>query len=450
VVAVLVLGIAPVASGRDETPRWSATRVLGQVSYFAAGQGSQLVGDAEGDVALAWQSSNGLRIARARHGGPLGPARLISRHIDSEPFMAIDRRGNVIVAWSYSDHTVSIPGYMDEVACCDHVRVAMLRAGSSHVTFADLTRPLESASVRSVALAEDGSTVAVAYEAEPESAAVEERQETRLFASMGSFSRPFRHRVPIGNTTLFSLRDVVGGVALVTGEANGDDGYLHETVISAGGRRLRARQVPGSFASWRSRENPVGQDAVGDLAMLVEENVPGGIASDFATLPRRGGSLHSQLLAFEGTSGPFGAFSSPAIAVAPSGKVLASWGGYRAGSGYSLVVAAGSVTDGRLRRIAKLVAVGSELDYRDSVDAIDSAGAGVIVVDQAVSNSGFLEGEPLIAVFHSPSGRLSSSVQIGRVEGAARTAVVIDKHGRGVVAWQDGEGRLLTRRFQAP
>ena len=455
-VSGLALAAAPAASGRSQEPQWSAQKVLGEVRDFAAGQGSrsQLVGDAKGDVALAWLSSDGLRLTRSSHGGPLGPGRLISRHIDSAPFMAIDGRGDVVVAWSYSDHTVSIPGYMDEVECCDHVRVAMLRAGSKHVTFTDLTRPLESASVRSVALTSDGSTVAVAYEAEPESVAVENGQETRLFVSVGSFSRSFRHKVSIGNTMLFSLRAVAHSMSLVTGGLDGGaGGYLRETVVSAAGRMSEVRRVTGSFASFRSRENPEGEDTAGDLATLVEENAPDGITYDLATLSGRHATLRSQLLAFEGTDASRSIFDSPAIAVAPSGRMLASWEGYAVGDRNSLVIAAGSVGDGRLRTVGKLLSAGSEGAYRGSVDAVDSAGVGVVVAEQGAPSSRYQQGGPLVAVFFGPRGRISSLVPIGRVEDIATwsgLSAVIDKHGHGIVAWQDGSGQLLTRRFRAP
>jgi hypothetical protein len=435
-----------VTTARAEPGTWSAPQTLGQLGYLGAGRGSPLVGDEAGDSAVVWTSpTSELRVARARAGHVFGAGRLLSRKSGAGgPMIAMDQRGDVIVAWEYNDRSVAIPTFMELSYCCDHVVVATLPAGSARVRYQDLSSRGRSLHLSSVALAADGSSDAVAYESEPISSIGTGRGTHELLARVGRVGRAFGRGVALGSRDVFSLHASAGRASLLLGTAGEGPEPLHEAVVTATGRRTPLRVVHG-LTRVRASDEPEGYDAHGDQAMLVVLGAPNAINYGFATR-RPGGPFRVQRLASEHQEGPWGGFGSPALAVSSSGRVLATWTSHE-----TLIVAGARLPDGRLGR-ETLGPVFPGLGEAESAAAIDSQGQGVIVAKQSDPAAAYQEGEPLLAVFRSPRGRLYPPALVGRVdvENATRPAVVIDARGRGVAVWQSGRNQLEARRFRVP
>lgn len=450
----LALGITPAATARGDSSAWSAPQVLGAANYFGPDRGTggpQLVSDESGDRAVAWTSPGGLRVALAHRGGPFGPSRVIASSVDEGPIVAIDERGDVAVAWDFNDHSHAIPADMEVLYCCDHVGAATLAAGARRFRYQDLATPRRSLHVRSLAIAANGSTVAVSYESEPLAALGTDQRPHELFARVGRFGHLLGRGVALGaELDVFSMRASPGQASLLMGITGREDADLREAVVTEPGRRTAHRRIRG-LAGFRSSVQPEGYDAQGEFALLAEVNIPGGIAYDFA-IRHASGPFRVQRLATTLTSEEREPIRSPAMAVSATGTVLATWTG--PGIPSLLTVASGQLHSGRLKRWATLNPVFPGPGYDESADAINPRGQGVIVADQDDPTARFQEGGPLLALFRSPSGRLSPPVLIGRIEDVAYNeltpAVVIDAQGRGVAVWQNGRYELIARRFRSP
>ncbi len=455
----LVLGIAPAAMARTDSGAWSAPQVLGAANYFGPDRGTggpQLVSNASGDRAVAW-IGQGLRVALARDGGPFGPSRVIASSVQAGPIVAIDERGDVAVAWDFNDHShaVPIPAENETRYCCEHVVVATLAAGARRFRYQDLATPQRSLHLRSLAIAANGSTVAVSYASEPLATIAGNGTAYELFARVGRLERPLGRGVALGaELEVFSMRATPGQASLLMGVTGSQVAGLREVVVTRRGRRTAEHGVRG-LVGFRSSTEPEGYDARGDFALLAEVNVPSGIAYDYATR-RPGGPFRVQRLATGLISEEREPIRGPSLAVSTTGRVLATWIGAAEASTLTstLIVAAGRLPGDRLQHRTTLSQVFPGLGFGVTTDAINARGQGVIVADQNDPTARFQEGGPLLALFRSPTARLSPLRSIGRIEDVASSdeapAVVIDAHGEGVAVWRNGRGELIARRFQSP
>ncbi|HEX4484055.1 MAG TPA: hypothetical protein VH081_09735 [Solirubrobacteraceae bacterium] len=450
----LVLGIPAAANARAASGTWSAPQNLGGESYFDPGSSTapDLVSNAAGDEALVWTSPAGLRLSIARRGGPFAPSRPVASGEPGDSIVAIDDRGDVAVAWSLNDHsiTIPVPGDFDYAEyCCEHLVVATLAAGAHRFRYQQMTTPRRSLQPSSLALAANGSTLAVLYYDSPP---VNSARPRELFARLGRFGHRLGRAVVLGSElNVFSMRASTGHASLLLDSAVEGDG-LRDALVTQGARLAAERRVPGFFG-YPLEGQSEGYDARGDFAMLASASIPTGIAWNFGTR-RAGGRFRVQRLASDKSLSESERILNPAIAVSAGGETLASWIGPGLGTEvpHSLIVASARLPRGRLVQQAKIVPTPFGLGYRTTAAAIDDRGQGVIVADQADPAAAYQEGGPLVALFRSPAGRLSQPALIGRIEDVAQSqapAVVIDAHGRGVAVWQDGRGELLARRFRS-
>lgn len=398
----LVLGVTPSAMARVDSGAWFAPQILGIANYFGPDRGTsgpQLVSDASGDRAVAWSSPTGLRVALARRGGPFGPSRLIASRVEAGPIVAIDERGEVAVAWGFNDHSHAIPVPADTETryCCDRLVVATLAAGAHRFRYQDLATPQGSLHLRSLAIATNGSTLAVSYDSEPLAAIATDPGAHELFARVGRLGQPLGGGVALGaELEVFSMHSSPGHASLLIGATGGEEAGLLEAVVTEPGHRTVEHHISG-LVGFRSSTESEGYDAYGDFALLAEVNLSDGVAYDFATR-LSAGAFRVQRLVTDLKSEGHEPFRSPAMAVSANGAVLATW----TGPGIEpspLTVASGQLRRGRLRRWVTLNPPFPGPGYDESADAINTRGQGVIVADQNDPTVRFQEGGPLLAFF---------------------------------------------------
>lgn len=456
----------PDASAR-QTVRWSASQALGEVSYQLL-RGARLVSAPDGHMAVAW-NHNGVVLALAGPGKRFGhPLRLADRS-DSRPVVAIDARGEAIVAWDYSDNSVRPPREerSSGSSCCDHVRIAMVRPGGKVVSYQTVTPPGRSAEVEQVAISSDGSTVAVSYSSVSEMVARygswRIATTRRLVVRVASFGRRFSAAAAVGTGASSAMLRVHARRAYVIYSENGFP-EEQEAVVSRHGQ-LISRMLVGGVAVGVTRTSFVppartytveqlasGFDAKGDAILLIDEEQ---LSAEYEADRRH---LQTMIRGVDGrfwtdtfaTAGVYykEAFCTPSLSVAPSGLALAAWGA--ACEGQQISLAFGSI-DGRHRglRQTRGLALPTHADHLRAVTcALGPHDRGLIVIDMETPATRGLS--KVIAITRSGSGRLGIPHQVSSELGEfdAEPQVVIDAHGRGVVIWLDQSSDLMATWFK--
>ena len=104
---------------------WSRA-ALGASAPDQTGDAS-VVGNSRGDTAVTWPGKNGIQLAIARAGhGFRTPVRVPHSQDGIVPELAINGSGDVLVFWSYDDHTYRAPPYSRDDDCCFGVRLTVL------------------------------------------------------------------------------------------------------------------------------------------------------------------------------------------------------------------------------------------------------------------------------------------------------------------------------------
>lgn len=467
--AAAISGAALVASSAQAGVRWGPRQRLGSVGYYPTSY--QLAGNARGDEAIVWEEPDGaLKVARAHPGGTFGPGRLLSRRAYEEPAVAMNRRGDLIIAWDYSDNSyVPPPDSREGSRCCDHVRVAMLDRTGRIRARETLTPDGVTSDVAAVALADDGSTAAVLYRSSLPSRAsgLSESGVSHILLRVARFGKSFGRVVGFGYDGPESLRADSRGVTVVYGteagtEANPFEWFEREPELSvatmiearvpANGRRVtrrrlaRIRYEAGGISNEGVVDMQFNYDAHGDLAALFTLRLDS-VGLRLATL-RPGASLHARNVRSASKSPPLDrTFSAPAMAVAPSGRGIVTWSGYEHDQ---IGVALGKLPSDVFRLRAVLHPLPANRTLEAMSDAIDSDGQAAI----ALTASGtFGEGRSVVAVLRSAGGHFEKAKLLagyGLREGEAAPRVVIDSHGSGVVTWVGPSRSVFAQRFQAP
>jgi len=452
---------------------WAAPQTLGPTSQ--APGGPRLAGDSKGHAILVWQTpGDSLRYAIAPAGRGFGPSRRLSRSGgDASPVVTMDSRGDAIVAWTYNDRAVELEPESrgGGTACCDHVRVALIRADGTVRRSETLTPPDTSAKVISTAISEDGSAISVLY---TRASITHETGEAslapaRLLVASASSSGPFGRAVILGPpTTAESLPAVVRAqahqvsVIYCTFASPPPHSELptttfHESVLSLSGRSLHAmvlgRRGNAALAGSHGGLDP-SFDRRGELAVLMETAPE--LSEPRRRHPRRpelvvatiqpGSPLHSQAVRAIPRPVAGRSFYSPTLAVAPSGRALLAWS-----AGYEddrIGVATGRLPDASFRAAAVLKPLLPNRAVQSIALAVNDAGEAVLALVASGS-----EGQEthLAVITRTSSGSLAAPVNLakfGEYESFDEPQAVIDARGRGVVVWLGEGGLLQARRFQ--
>ena len=209
---------------------------------------------------------------------------------------------------------------------------------------------------------------------------------------------------------------------------------VRETRLSLGGRSL-TRTSRGAL-----RYEPfelglvLAADLHGDLTAVFDD-ASGSLR--FAASPRGGRGFTSARATRRSEL-----FSSgPVLALAPSGAALGVWAPL-SGRGLHLL-AQDAATGGFARPIAVKAPGGGFYSVAAAIDSRDEA----VIVGSTYAAA---YTDSLDALLRTPSGELDALVPItsdAAPNGAADQEVVIDDHGRGVVAWIGSHDAVVTRRF---
>ena len=461
--ALLACSLTALCASAGASVRWLGTQTLGRIGTYPL-SGATLAGVANGQRALAW-NQNGIRLALAQPGRRFGRPIRISEASDSKPVLAIDARGDLVVAWQYSDHSViPPPEERSSSDCCDHVRVAMVRPDGKVVSEQTLTPPGRFANVQAVAISKDGSTAAVSYTWLPAAAAlggygVVDPTPTQLGMRMASFGHRFGRPTNLGSWAYTALLQAFAGRTSIVYAALGAAAE-QEAVVSEKGSVISHRFIGGVLAGMTplpiyyrmlltlEREQAFGLDAEGDAAILAEEPSPPSRRTDRlqAMIRRRHGTFRTLTLAT--TPGElYGGHCSPALAVAPTGLTLAVWS---ACEGRSISVALGTIAvpGGTLKRVSGPTLPASE-QVNGLACALGPGRDGLVVADvnDAGARSWENRGSKMIVFERSSSGHFGPPQEIPTPRKVSffdeePAQIATDKRGLSVVVWRGSESRL--------
>jgi hypothetical protein len=426
------------ASAARETSRsgWSPLQVFGENAFGAA-----LAGNARGQAVVAWRAPDGVHVAQAKPGHRFGASQLIGELVAGRPWVAMNSRGEVAVAWSYKTGP----------HCCYRIRIIMLSATGHVVSRYTVAAAKTTAALQSLTIADDGLTV-VTYEATPESAlkvSGSPFDATHLIWQAGRFGSHLNRQFDLGvKTTLLSMSSRSGEtVGLYLDEGS----YTAVTEIRL---RLngRPRVVPFGEVDLPSSPTNFGEDAHGDhiLASVhseARENViavTAGRDGKFwsRTVSRRRGEAPKMLVGLE----------PPALAVSPSGRMLLSWSGASGFGGpqgrQGLWTTIGNVQGAHVQAPHFLALAALQHAVGSTVSTINSRGQGIVLA--STEHYGRSENQSRKSLFaylcltdgHFDKGTMlvSTHLPLGQPQ------VTIDEHGRGVVLWGVG-AQLVARRF---
>ena len=431
---------------------WSIQQHLGHVGQYPR-EGITLAGNAHGDAAIVWQASDGsLQLTLAKPGEPFGRARRISGSADGSPFIAMDRRGDVLIAWTSSDNSFVVPPNAREPGCCERVRTTMVRADGRILSHQTLTSHGTLGEVISVAVTPDGATAAVLYRSTPMRSvgSWQQADSASLALRVARFGARFGRRVGLGKDSVGSLRAGARDMAVVYGEPQKisselSEADMAESHISPTGRLLTTRYVGTlSYTEKGVGSMQFAYDARGDLAVLFTR---GQHRLVIATL-RANGLFHTHTIHTVPRPARGRTFYAPTESVAPSGLGIVTWsGGYSAdavGAAIGLLPSAAF----QLAAVLHPLPPGRAIDVMHN--AIDSRGQAAMIL---TGSGPYGEGHNVTAILRSASGHFSRPIVLadfGDLEVTSNPQVLLDEHGRGIAAWVGLRNRVIAQRIRAP
>ncbi len=473
-VLALMLGVLANSAQAQPLAGWSRPQVVQE--SLAQASAPVMVSDPRGDAAVIWVAGDGsLWIALAPAGQPFHSGEELSPDAGStngemtSHFIAMDSRGDVIVAWGSSEDAYPPE---DTAGCCTRVRAVMIAADGRILSRETLT-PLDTTAVAvSAAIAPDGSSVAVLYD----SATIEHVDgevyggPARLLLRSARLGRPFGPPAELGEhlgstccvspfVSDASVRVAAHRVSVVYGvhppecrtepcprvSRESQLTTMHESVLSLKGRVLYTRTLaplydPGGYEH--------AYDAHGDLAALWSFSETSGATTPVrelvaATLPA-GGPLEVSAIRTLQTEDRLGEFTS-ALAVAPSGREILSWWDESHNDGIAVATGKLPGSTPRLRADLSPLPPGSEVGPMQ--DAIDSRGQAAIVFQ---SQTGPYGRPKVMAILRASDGRFARPVNLAEYgePTLSEPEVAIGADGRGVVTWLGQFHALMARRFR--
>jgi hypothetical protein len=168
VAATLLAGAVASPAVATASSGWSRPLRLAGHPQSGAQPTARIVTNARGDVALAWADRAGIRVAVKRAGKRFqGPALIPgsrSAQFDEERtfLVGISGAGDVVVAWSFNDHTRRAgPPQTGEGDCCLRIRAAIKRAGRPFGGVRTLSHAGSSAYAPDLAVSRGGAAMVV-------------------------------------------------------------------------------------------------------------------------------------------------------------------------------------------------------------------------------------------------------------------------------------------------
>jgi len=270
-----------------------------------------LAANDRGDAAIVFEGRAGISVAIARRGRAFGRPRIVRGGGDftaTQPRVAVDERGNVLVLWSYNDGTEPDPPFARDEGCCRRIHLSLRRAGGrSFGRPRTVGPPGQDSELQAFSMV--NGRIGVGWTDYDGVAA--------RFSRRGlAFGRAVRAN---GDSALAAVPLRTGPTLTFLRERFDSDEPTTWTIHEVRVRRGRA-QKPRQVHSRRGGYPTVAlaANASGDQALAWGEE-SGAFSSIFAGSRKRNGRFRVRRMTRRGT------FSDPEVAIAPSGAAVVGW-----------------------------------------------------------------------------------------------------------------------------
>jgi hypothetical protein len=404
-----------------------------------------------------WSTGAGIELALARNGSRFGRVRLVPGSRGGQgPFVAIDARGDVAMAWTFIDN--SFDAGVPAGPCCTRVAAAVRWADGRFSAARTVTVRGTASYIAAITMV--SGRAALLIQSGPSDPGPLGLQAGWPLVSSAFSRRGFMPGVPVAPPGALArsayLRGRVTSVVYSPIGALGRVNFEEARVLD--GRSVRGVHglgaldesgfPPPSFAGIGETDSvePTGQDAQGGQVVVYESDAAPGARLDAAIRSSSSGFFSANLDALQNDDFHGNYFRTPLLAVAPSGRAIITWERNQQGLVHVVMRA-----PHRAFRPAGVLAlrVAPTAVTAAGATAVNSRGQAVIAL---ASDAAGGSGSALQAILRTQRGTYTPAVTL---EGLSLGTIhddpgaAIDESGRGVVVWTDAAGQVNARRFRA-